>query len=80
MYHNWISVDDNQNNKSEETLSKGKRRPHSYLLNEKAKDSENNQPKEEKSGSQMQCDEKAPFNGALLNKMDGKDNTHIISD
>ena len=32
--------DINQNNEREEPPSKGKRRPHSYLLNEKAKDSE----------------------------------------
>ena len=80
MQHIWTSVDDNQNDKSKETISKGKRRPHSYLLNEKAKDAENNEPKEEKSGSRMDCDEKVSSNGALLSQVDGKANTYIFSD
>ena len=80
MEYKWTSVDNNQNNQSEETLSKSKRRPHSYLLNEKAKDSENIQPKEEKSGSSKQSDEKVPSNGAPLNQMEGKINTYVFSD
>ena len=72
MQHKWTSVDDDQNDKCEDTISKTKRRPHSYLLNEKVKDSENNPPEEEKS------DEKVSSNGALQNQMDGKISTYNI--
>ena len=71
--HNLLG-DINQNNEREELPSNGKRRPHSYLLNEKAKDSES----ETEVNSEKHRNETS-FNGAL-NQIEGKNTTSIFFD
>ena len=69
--HNLLG-DINQNNGREELPSKGKRRPHSYLLNEKAKDSES------KTEENSEKDKNETSSNGALNQIGGTNNASLF--